>query len=52
MRSKGHGDVQGDAVGFVFELKFRVAQDGEAELAQVEIAGVVVVEGDRAVVVE
>ena len=36
----------------LLKLQFRVAKDGETELAKVEVAGVVVVEGSRAVVVE
>jgi hypothetical protein len=37
---------------FFFELEIGEAQDGVASEAEVEVAGVVVLEGDRAAVVE
>ncbi|HET7120594.1 MAG TPA: hypothetical protein VFI17_05025 [Solirubrobacterales bacterium] len=45
------GDLGGDAVGFAVELSVRVAEDGEALVAEVEVAGVVGLEGDRTLVV-
>src|SRR4051794_13607565 len=49
---QGRGDVRGYAAGFFFNLRIGEAKDGEARGAQVEVAGVVVLEGDRTAVVE
>jgi hypothetical protein len=51
-RAQGCGDVSDNASGFAFDLLVREAQDGVAELPEVEIASVIVLEGDRAAVVE
>lgn len=46
------GDEGDHAVGFIFQLSFGEVQHGEAKLTKVEIARVVAVERDRALVVE
>jgi hypothetical protein len=44
-------DDRGDPIGFLFELAVREAEDRVTALPQIEVAGVVILEGDRALVV-